>query len=339
MLIELGFALGVPWLYWWEIERHALIVLPFASDLANLDNVAKVAVFCQYAVHVALLALLAAATFIDFDEQTIPDGITVPGTLLALALAILCPAGSLPWIQHDPESQRFIIQPLRFDSPHLAAAFLSGFASLVLAIACYLDWCGALLPRRWRFGVGFGKAWRVMWRRILARSEWKWVLPMAIVGCAGIALVWTRDGERWHSLTSSLIGMAAGGAVIWTVRFIASLILQREAMGFGDVTLMAMIGAYLGWQPMVIVFFLSPFAGALVGLIQWVLIRNNVIPYGPFLCLSTLLVVVFWGPLWEYCSRMFEIHWLVPSALIACVPALVLLLFVVRMLRSRFARQ
>ncbi len=115
--------------------------------------------------------------------------------------------------------------------------------------------------------------------------------------------------------------------MIWTIRFIASLILQREAMGFGDVTLMAMIGAFLGWQPMVIVFFLSPFAGALVGLVKWILIRDNVIPYGPFLCLSTLLVLVFWGPLWEYCSRMFEIHWLVPSALIACVPVLVLLLF------------
>ncbi len=72
------------------------------------------------------------------------------------------------------------MQPLRFDSPDIAIKFLTGFASLVVAIACYLDWCGALLPRRWRLGVGFGKAWRIMWRRILARPEWKWVLPMAV---------------------------------------------------------------------------------------------------------------------------------------------------------------
>ena len=57
-------------------------------------------------------------------------------------------------------------------------------------------------------------------------------------------------------------------------------------MGFGDVTLMAMIGAFMGWQPCMIVFFLSPFAGAVVGLVQWCLIRDNVIPYGPFLCLA-----------------------------------------------------
>ena len=59
--------------------------------------------------------------------------------------------------------------------------------------------------------------------------------------------------------------MAVGAAVIWTIRFIASVILKREAMGFGDVTLMAMIGAFLGWQAVIIVFFLSPFAGAVVG--------------------------------------------------------------------------
>ncbi len=263
MLIELAFALAMPWLYWWEIERHALTVFPVAPDLATLDNFAKVALFSQYAVHVVLLAFLAVATFIDFDEQTIPDAVTVPGTLIALMLSGVCLAGSLPWVQQNVQNQRFnyVIRPLRFDSPNFAARFLPSVVSLIVAIACYLDWCAALLPRRWRLGVGPVKAWRIMWRRIFARPEWKWVLPMATLGCLAIAFVWSRDGERWHGLTSSLIGMAAGGAVIWNIRFIASLILQREAMGFGDVTLMAMIGAFLGWQPMVIVFFLSPFAG------------------------------------------------------------------------------
>ncbi len=341
MLIELGFALGLPWLYWWEIQRQALMVFPVAPNLATLDLSAMAALHAEYAVHVALLALLSVATFIDFDEQTIPDAITVPGTLLALGIAVLCPAGALPWLEQKVQNGQlsYVMQPLRFDSPDVAIKLLTGFASLVVALACYLDWCGALLPRRWRWGVGFGKAWRIMWRRILARPEWKWVLPMAVIGCACIVALWMRDGQRWHALTSALIGMAAGGAVIWTIRFVASLILQREAMGFGDVTLMAMIGAFLGWQPMVIVFFLSPFAGALVGLVKWILIRDNVIPYGPFLCLSTLLVLVFWGPVWEYCSRMFEIHWLVPSALIACVPVLVLLLLIVRMLRRRIFRE
>ncbi len=76
-----------------------------------------------------------------------------------------------------------------------------------------------------------------------------------------------------------------------------------------------------------------------MGLIRLLLFRDNVIPYGPFLCLATLLVIVFWGPIWEYCRGMFEIHWLVPSALVACVPFLVLALFIVRALRNRLSRQ
>ena len=286
-----------------------------------------------------LLALLAVATFIDFDEQTIPDAVTVPGTLLALMLAGLCPTGTLPWLEQHVQNQQlsYQIQPLRFDFPDQADVFLASFVSLIVGLACYLDWCGALLPRRWRMGVGVGKAWRIMWRRIASRSEWKWVLPMALIGCACIAAFWMHGQWRWRALESALIGMAAGAAIIWTIRFFASLILQQEAMGFGDVTLMAMIGAFLGWQAVVIIFFLSPFAGAVVGLVKWIVVRDNVIPYGPFLCLATLVVLLFWGPIWDYSSRMFESHWLVPSALLVCLPLLLVLLYLVRMLRRKIA--
>ncbi len=335
MLIELAFAVFVPWLYWWEVERHSLVVFPVAPDIVSLDIYAKAVLFCQFAAHVALLVILAVATFIDIDEQTIPDAVTVPGTLLALALAVLCPAGTLPWLEQIIQNQqfRYVLQPLRFDTPDVAAAFLGGLISLAVAIFCYLDWCLALLPRRWRLGVGPAKAWRIMWRRIFARTEWKWVLPMAALGCIAIAFFWTRDGLRWHSLVSALIGMAGGAAVIWTIRFIASFILQREAMGFGDVTLMAMIGAFLGWQPMMIILFFSPFAAMVIGILQWLLIRDNVIAFGPFLSLATVGVLICWGSIWEYSHQMFEIHWLVPSAFILCLPAMVILLLIVRVLR------
>ena len=57
-------------------------------------------------------------------------------------------------------------------------------------------------------------------------------------------------------------------------------------MGFGDVTLMMMVGAFLGWQAGVVIFFLAPFAGLVVGVLQLVLRRDDEIPYGPFLCLA-----------------------------------------------------
>ena len=66
-------------------------------------------------------------------------------------------------------------------------------------------------------------------------------------------------------------------------------------MGFGDVTLMAMIGAFLGWQPCLIIFFLAPFAGLVIGVLRLILFRDREIPYGPFLCLATLVVIVAWA--------------------------------------------
>ena len=87
-------------------------------------------------------------------------------------------------------------------------------------------------------------------------------------------------------MLTSLIGMAATGGLVWGVRLIGSFSLRREAMGFGDVTLMMMIGTFLGWQAGPILFFLSPFAAIVIGLAQLIFRRDDVIPYGPFLCLA-----------------------------------------------------
>ena len=83
--------------------------------------------------------------------------------------------------------------------------------------------------------------------------------------------------------------MAVGGVAVWLVRIVGSLALGQEAMGFGDVTLMGMIGAFLGWQPALLVFFLAPFTGVLIAVSQWLLTGRKDIAYGPFLCLAALL--------------------------------------------------
>ena len=90
---------------------------------------------------------------------------------------------------------------------------------------------------------------------------------------------------HWAGLLTALVGMAASGGLVWMVRIIGPASLGREAMGFGDVTLMAMIGAFLGWQPCLIVFFLAPCrAGGRAGRPDPPPGRE--IPYGPFLCLA-----------------------------------------------------
>jgi hypothetical protein len=101
-------------------------------------------------------------------------------------------------------------------------------------------------------------------------------------------------------------------------------------MGFGDVTLMAMIGAFLGWQSCLIVFFIAPLAGLVIGILQFLVNRDNVIPYGPFLCLAALLTIVFWAAIWDYLRPAFQVGWLIPAVMVACMGLMAILLFVIQ---------
>jgi len=95
----------------------------------------------------------------------------------------------------------------------------------------------------------------------------KSLLPESIQGFVNAELdisVWTSQYPHWHGLAVSLAGLLVGGGMIWTVRIIGARVLGREAMGFGDVVLMAMIGSFLGWQPTVVVFFLAPICAMVV---------------------------------------------------------------------------
>jgi hypothetical protein len=109
--------------------------------------------------------------------------------------------------------------------------------------------------------------------------------------------------------------MVASGGIVWCIRIIGQATLQREAMGFGDVTLMAMIGAFLGWQAGLMIFFVAPFFGLAFGIFQAISSREWEIPYGPFLCLGALAVIVRWSVLWEGTRDIFAVGWLLPSTL------------------------
>lgn len=119
---------------------------------------------------------------------------------------------------------------------------------------------------------------------------------------------WIRNHPHWHGLAWSLAGAFVGGAVTWTARGIANRVLGMEAMGFGDVTLMAMIGSFLGWQAMVFVF---PF-GALIGLAVVLVMRvssgRTAVPYGPYLSAAAYAVLMSWKWLWLPTRAIFG-HW------------------------------
>ena len=111
---------------------------------------------------------------------------------------------------------------------------------------------------------------------------------------------WLPPHPHWHGLAWSLAGLAMGAGVTWLARGISSFVLGEEAMGFGDVTLMAMIGSVLGWQPMLFVFLLAPFCGLIVGVIAKSLLNRPYIPYGPYLSAAAMVVMLSWRWVWSW---------------------------------------
>jgi len=96
------------------------------------------------------------------------------------------------------------------------------------------------------------------------------------------------------------LGYLTGGALIWGTRMLGTLAFGREAMGLGDVHLLAAIGAVLGWFPSILIFFLAPFSGlfwAMLSIGSSSLLRTTrrELPYGPHLAVATV-VVMLCGP-------------------------------------------
>jgi len=105
-------------------------------------------------------------------------------------------------------------------------------------------------------------------------------------------------GARLSAVVSSLLGLVVGGAIVWVTALLGRLVLllkrseRRDAMGFGDVLLVAMIGAVLGWEGAVLTFFLAPFFGLTYGLWQLARHRDHEVPYGPFLSMGAGAVML-----------------------------------------------
>jgi leader peptidase (prepilin peptidase)/N-methyltransferase len=116
---------------------------------------------------------------------------------------------------------------------------------------------------------------------------------------------WIRQHQHWHGLAWSLAGLIVGAGSIWLLRGISSLLLGRESIGLGDVTLMAMVGSFVGWQPVCFVVMLAPLCGVVFGLLVKLVSGRTFVAFGPYLCLSTFVVLCSWRWLWEPTREIF----------------------------------
>jgi leader peptidase (prepilin peptidase)/N-methyltransferase len=94
------------------------------------------------------------------------------------------------------------------------------------------------------------------------------------------------------SATSSLSGMLLGGGSLFAVAWGYRLLTGREGMGLGDVKLLAMIGAFIGWQGVLLTIFSASALGTLAGLVTGKGMKMKV-PFGPFLSIGALIHLFF----------------------------------------------
>lgn len=141
---------------------------------------------------------------------------------------------------------------------------------------------------------------------------------------------WIAGFPHLHGLAVSAAGFVVGGGIVWAVRAIGSRVLRREAMGFGDVMLMAMIGSFLGWQPTLVAFFVAPVMALAVVGVRSVVHRQSEIAYGPYLSLGAVVVLLGWKHVFPATRRIFDLGPLVPVVFLWMAILLVASLYLVR---------
>ncbi len=105
------------------------------------------------------------------------------------------------------------------------------------------------------------------------------------------------------TFSNSLLGILVGGGSLFLIATVYQWLFKREGMGGGDVKLLAMIGAFLGWKAVILTIFLGSLIGSITGIILMVSKGKDfkyAIPFGPFLSLGAVIAlfyqneIIFW---------------------------------------------
>ncbi len=168
--------------------------------------------------------------------------------------------------------------------------------------------------------------------RRMALTELGLLLPAILLGVAGYWIlstggqaaaerisdllhartrVWSvsalRNWQPLYGLATAASGFVIAGALGWTVRIVFTLIFGKEALGVGDIHLLAAAGCVAGWPVAVLGFFLT----CAVAIVGWLLSRkqSRALPLGPWLAFSFLIVVIFYDSItqWPMVARFSEL--------------------------------
>ena len=105
---------------------------------------------------------------------------------------------------------------------------------------------------------------------------------------------WLAPGSWQLGLLTGLAGAAAGNLMMRAVKFVFEQGMGKEALGLGDADLMMMAGAFVGWQMVVVSFFVGTFAALFIALPVYLRKREHSLPFGPGLAIGVLITLLGW---------------------------------------------
>lgn len=233
---------------------------------------------------------LATVSLIDARTFYVPIRMTAAATIAAFVLWRM--QALVPSI-----SEAFPRGRWGLDILPVRVCVASVAAMLGLLVSCVLLWRG-LIPRSFiDYEQEFIPASVI---RVEMFKEFLFLLPIIVAFVIGYWLgTMPIIQARCEVATFGVYGMCSfgflvGGGIIWFTRIFASLAFGREAMGLGDVHILGVAGATLGWKIATITFFMAPFIA-----LSWLAIsgglnrilgkKNREIPYGPYLAIACVI--------------------------------------------------
>ena len=116
----------------------------------------------------------------------------------------------------------------------------------------------------------------------------------------------------FQGLVAALLGAAVGWGVLWIVRVAGGWVFKQEAMGWGDVKMLALIGAFVGWRNALLTIFVAALLGSafylplmLMKVKQW---RRYELPFGVFLALAAAVTFVFGDAMISWYADFLKVH-------------------------------
>ncbi len=147
---------------------------------------------------------------------------------------------------------------------------------------------------------------------------------------------WLAPGSWQLGLATGLAGALAGMVVLRAVRFLFGLGRGKEGLGIGDADVMMMAGAFLGWQPTLIAFFVGVFAALFFGVVQLIRRGDQALAFGPALGVGAVVTLLTWPTLGRLPTvyMLFSEAWVLGGLAVVGAVFLLLASFLLRLVRG-----